>query len=72
MSSPAQLANGLYPIIRRVRRPLIAADALPDVVADIVAEVEPVPPLAVKAEDEKPVEGRAAKAGRRGKIEPTE
>ena len=29
MNSTAQLANGLYPIIRRVRRPLIAPDAAP-------------------------------------------
>ena len=72
MSSPTQLANGLYPIIRRVRRPLVVADAPPADVADIVANFEPVQPVAVKVEDEKPVEGRAAKAGRRGKIEPTE
>ena len=35
--------NGLYPIIRRVRRPLIVADA---VVAPAVASVAPVIPVA--------------------------
>ena len=54
MSSPAQFPNGLYPIIRRVRRPLVVADAPPAVVEN----VEPVQPVAVKVEDENAVVGK--------------
>jgi len=70
--------NGLYPIIRRVRRPLIpverAADAKPVnvpvvVVADAVASVEPaavvaaaLPAMAQGAPEPAPSERKATKA----------
>ncbi len=40
MNASGVLANGLYPIVRRARRPLIVADSAPVVGAPVVA-----PPL---------------------------
>jgi len=47
MNSPAPLANGLYPIIHRARRPLVMAEVVP---------VGPTaqPPVAAPVEPSKP------------------
>jgi len=47
MNSPAPLANGLYPIIRRARRPLVVAEGVP-------AGPTAPPPVAAPVETSKP------------------
>jgi len=47
MNSPAPLANGLYPIIHRVRRPLVVAEVVP-------AGPTALPPVAAPVETSKP------------------
>jgi hypothetical protein len=54
MSSLAQLANGLYPIIRRARRPLVEADD---------ETGAPAPPPPKQASDEPAGEASHAKSG---------
>ena len=62
--------NALYPIIRRQRRPFLAAAAVPPVILGNVEPVQPVPLLPAepvvteseaKASDAKPVSKRKAR-----------
>ena len=63
MNAPGPLANGLYPIVRRVRRPLIPVDesvpeGAPVVVVDEPAAAVPlVAPEAVKVKSK--VQGKS-------------